>query len=950
MSVSITIAGSTVTFDEGSFQLQLKADERQQCTFTVIDYTGTLFFSRGEQVTVTDPTLGLLYTGYIVDVAQDKSNTYPDPTIEHQISCVDNLYLADKRTSNLLYSTPNTAARLVLDQIAVLAPEGVTTAQAQSAVTTQSGFGQGKLTGVSSTSNLGGDLELSPAGYTTTLTGALTTDHINVLVFSGYASSGYTTAYTYRQIWAGSITITSSSDAFIYSIWVNSSSPQIMAICDFVCSDGTTLSSTGALDLQGIGNSATTDLSGLASDTWYNRYFAIPGSLVGKTIVSFIVGLGGTNSGTYTAYYGTITYNTSSPSANYTIFGAGHPLAANNQAQNIAYSSVSLTQAIGSVKQTWATLTTPLNGPGIIESSKVIWTASIPSGVSASVYGAIDSVPSPLPLVSGGSIPGLLAGSAVPSGTTLQALALFVLGKDPTALPLLSPFTMTVTSAPASTKSDVYQTWTLGTDFNTGTYTNTALFQGSGPGITLNGIQPNWGPNTPSGTLFGGVSPTEAIIGTQIKLTTAATADARFRLDSVGTWQNFTVEVDITVPSGYYPVSLTYRNTGYQNNNDTYGYLIALSTSGLQFGHGTNSSSGAGSFTSIATASVPISANSTHRLKAVVNGTSHQFYLDGVLYLSSTDATYSATGSFAIRVYSNSGTVTGYFSNFGVVSALSGTWQSPALSLSSASIYGNSVIMWDATSLPDTTTTMTVTTSVDGGSTFQAATNGKPIANLSRNQSLTGKTLIVLITLAATNAPVVPVTNGLTVWVQGLYSSTGNRSTTPLGNDTMVRANQSHWGTAFDGQTWALTGTATDAIASNEATLVNTTGDAHEVLGSTNLWADQEATVRVKLSASTISAGIELRYGSSSAYYRLTLSTTAISIVRNVGSGNSTLATTAITASTGIYYRLRFRIQGSGPANLSGKFWADGTLEPGVSAGVMSATSPGWNVTYTDNT
>src|SRR5258708_33249476 len=55
--VVITIGGNQVVFDEDTFQLKLKLDERWRFQFTVLDYAGTQQFSYRQQVVVTDATL-----------------------------------------------------------------------------------------------------------------------------------------------------------------------------------------------------------------------------------------------------------------------------------------------------------------------------------------------------------------------------------------------------------------------------------------------------------------------------------------------------------------------------------------------------------------------------------------------------------------------------------------------------------------------------------------------------------------------------------------------------------------------------------------------------------------------------------------------------------------------------------------------------------------------------
>jgi len=83
--------------------------------------------------------------------------------------------------------------------------------------------------------------------------------------------------------------------------------------------------------------------------------------------------------------------------------------------------------------------------------------------------------------------------------------------------------------------------------------------------------------------------------------------------------------------------------------------------------------------------------------------------------------------------------------------------------------------------------------------------------------------------------------------------------------------------------------------------------------------------------------GIELRYVDANNLYRLSVSTTAISIIKIRGGTVTTLATASVSLSTGTYYRLRFRVADSFPTNLYGRVWADQSLEPVA-----------WNVTGVD--
>jgi hypothetical protein len=650
MALQITIAGTPVTFLEDSFQLHLKIDERQRCQFTVIDYTGTQFYSRGMQVVVTDPVLGRLYQGYVINDKQDKSNVYPDPTVEHQIDTIDNIYLAAKRTSKLTYTNPTLAGKIAVDMVrSVLGAEGVVANYAVDENQTQADFAEGTLTNVVSTLNIGdGDLEL--------------------------------------------------------------------------------LSSSSVSQ----------------------------------------------------------TYNT--------------------QAQ-----------------------------------------------------------------------------------------------------------------------------WQIGT------FTNTQA--NSGGDLSLIGFTRNWDDGNKSNqTLFGQGSPTDSInSGNQYALTCTAGKETRSRLDFAGTWLNGTMECDVVLGADTPKHSLSWRTTTWSNNDSTYAYVVELTTSQIELRKGSNSSSGSSSSLALTTFATKLAAGS-YRLRVVFNGSSHTAYVNGVQQVTATDATWSTAGMLTLRNRNGtSATLTQKFDNFGVMSSLSGTWQGPSTSISSIAAIASSVIKWD-TSL-STGGTVLVQTSIDGGSTFQTCSNGGTIPGLTNGSSGAGKSVIVKATLSNTTTATMPDIRNLTWNVIGGYVSSGSRSTAPIGNDTMVRADQAGIGTAFDGQTYTKVGTATDAISSNEATITNTTGDVFEVLGSTTA-GDQDATVRIKLSASTMTAGLAMRYVDVNNHYRFSASTTTLTITKVSAGVSFSFPTVAQATTVGTFYYMRFRVTGDGAAaaiSLQGKVWQAGTLEP-----------PAWSITASD--
>ena len=935
MSMTATIAGASVGIQNASFGTEDRIEERTRCSFTVIDLTGTTTFSKGQPVTITDSALGTMFTGY---VNQPKATVlYPNPGRLWAIDCIDETWLADKRTSQKSYKN-QFAGTVFVDQIQRYgAAEGLTCKAALRWDELLTDWQAGTLTGVAATTNAtdgnvgDGDLELTRAGSQVVASGAGSGfSLVNGLLLTGYASSGYNAAYTNRQIWVGSQAL-HTGDAFLYDVWINSSSPAIKAGCDFICSDGTVFSGSATQDKQFLSPLTSTDLSGLANDQWYTRVFLIPAGLNGKTLSAVLVGLNSAAAGTYTTYFRRIEYEISG-GGTVTFFGDSSTLQTNIQVNNQGYTNVSLTQV--QLMDKTATVTPgalSISAAGIVQSSQMSWEQVLPNGCTILRETSIDNGASWQAIMSGSAVPNLLPGMVV-TGRSVSYRDTLTLGSDPTVITIgVGSPTLTVSAAYAATKTDLISTTTTTANFVAGTLTNLATVGANG--ISLNGVQENWDDGDFSNQpMFGGGTLFQQVENKQMVLQTTTGFDLRSQLLFAGQWQNFTAEVDVTVyGTGSNAAGSVYRTSSgaWQNNNDTYAYTVMLSQTQLIFGRGTNSGSGAGAFTSIATATISLAANSVHRLKIIANGSNHQLFVDSVLLINATDATYPAAGYLGLRIFNGTGsTQSAAFDNFGVAAALSGTWQSPSINIAGPGTYGNSEVFWDIDGLPDSTTSITAQTSIDGGSTFQNVTNGGAISGLTAGGSLTGKTLILKLTLAASNAPVVPALNGATVWVMGQYSSSGTRSTAPLGYDTFVRANQSGWGNAIDGQSWTVgSGSGTAAIASDTGTLTATGGGTTLMHLGSGSAADMGATCRVKYTnaASAVRVGVRYTSASGGTMYTAYLSSNQLGIQKFVAGAATTLASMTFTQTLGSYYQLQIVAQGT---TISASAWLDGSASP----------------------
>lgn len=160
---------------------------------------------------------------------------------------------------------------------------------------------------------------------------------------------------------------------------------------------------------------------------------------------------------------------------------------------------------------------------------------------------------------------------------------------------------------------------------------------------------------------------------------------------------------------------------------------------------------------------------------------------------------------------------------------------------------------------------------------------------------------------------------------------------TIIASDTFQRSNQSGWGTASDGETWAFTGqAATESIASNEGVIAGTSvNDTHAQIGTQTL-GDQELLCRIAINNSNDICGLEARFSTYNNTYKFLYYSNAVHINKTVSGSNSNLANSgAFTMTVGTFYWFRFRCQGT---TIEGKVWQDGTNEPGS-----------WTVSTTDS-
>lgn len=148
--------------------------------------------------------------------------------------------------------------------------------------------------------------------------------------------------------------------------------------------------------------------------------------------------------------------------------------------------------------------------------------------------------------------------------------------------------------------------------------------------------------------------------------------------------------------------------------------------------------------------------------------------------------------------------------------------------------------------------------------------------------------------------------------------------------DTFSRANQSGFGTASGGESWSTaTGSGTYSITSNRGQVTAVTALTLTQLG-TGTGTDIEVLARMSGSSTNYTAiGVFLRGNGSNTCYRARFNTNnsaqGFGIVKTISGTTTNLVLATATISINTNYWIRFRAIG---ANLSAKYWADGSAEP----------------------
>lgn len=149
---------------------------------------------------------------------------------------------------------------------------------------------------------------------------------------------------------------------------------------------------------------------------------------------------------------------------------------------------------------------------------------------------------------------------------------------------------------------------------------------------------------------------------------------------------------------------------------------------------------------------------------------------------------------------------------------------------------------------------------------------------------------------------------------------------TTLAQDTFQRPNQTHWGTASDGQTWGG-----DANSLSVFTISNNTGQVSSSSGSHSAVLGPVATNAQVLFSGSLSnftsnnLGAVLRWTNSNNWYKAYIDGTNLVIQKKVNGTSTTLKTVPFAATAGTSYTLQFTVIGT---SLSASVWQTGSTPP----------------------
>jgi len=179
-----------------------------------------------------------------------------------------------------------------------------------------------------------------------------------------------------------------------------------------------------------------------------------------------------------------------------------------------------------------------------------------------------------------------------------------------------------------------------------------------------------------------------------------------------------------------------------------------------------------------------------------------------------------------------------------------------------------------------------------------------------------------------------------TLSVTTTTTSTPTPSVTPgavIAQDTFIRSNQQHWGTASDGLTWGgdANTQAVFSINTNAGQINNGSGPYNAVLGSPATNAQVLFTGSLS-NFTNANMGAVLRWSDTNDWYKAYINGTSLVVQKKVSGTTTILGSVPFAATAGTPYSLRFEVVGT---TLYAKVWAASTTEPSAWMATVSDSS-----------
>lgn len=665
-ALTLTIGGVVAELAAGTLDVDDRIAARSQCSFVVNDAAGTSLYSQGQPISITDPSDGsTVYAGFVQSSKAKRRSVLGG--LSHSVQAVDNIYLADKRLAIKSYSAW-LAGDMVSDMVAsYLAAEGVIGQHISRIETTQADFtlvdasvGAGTLDTHLDVATNPGALQLAKQGANVSKVWTTQSDFTTGATFAGAATAVVGGDVELTLGTNQSITKTSQAD------WNAGTVGPLLS---------TTLS-VGDLELGGYRRDWTDNLT--TNQSVFGDVSPTQAASGGK----YTLGAGASGH-THSEFTSAGTYTDCTIEVDVVMPAAGSSI-------GVLFGGTNWANANG----TWAYLVA-------LSTVAVSWQRGTNTGTTTQTITTISSV-----------------------------VATFTAGNTYRLKVVRSGSTCTISVAGTQ-----YINTTDGTFTSAG---NVGLRFFNSSGGTASGTFDNFG------VLGTGSTESDTWVSPVLDISAAKSATT-----SSITWS-------ATLPTGG---TLTMEARLSTDGGSTYGAYTACT---------------GGSPLPVISTATDLS-NARLQIRATLATT------DTAVTPVLSDFTISITAGYPV-----SGT---------------NTWTSAAQSLSAAVANGGAILSWTATT--PASTTLTMETSINGGSTWQSVSNGGAISGLAAGASLSGVSVLVRATLATTVAGSQPQLLDVTLSVTSAYYASGQRvspgvSLAPLGT---ARSATVSWSATLNGGT-----------------------------------------------------------------------------------------------------------------------------------------------------